>query len=408
MRVMSFFKPINIMLFIFMLIQVTNLKVNFPPRNLILFSGCLGFMYFFYKVVRNGKINKDIMKGFISLVGVSFFLIISILFNQYIDFFFLKEIIIYNFFGFFSAIFIVSFFEKNSDNFLFFSKVLIVTVTLQLIMSFIVFFVPVLFEITTKIFETTQDEDFAVSLNQFRMVGIGAAFFQSGLLNIFTLILIAGLLVSNAVESKVKKYLFFMFCIISIIGLFSSRSTVIGILLALSVILLNVNKAKSTILYSVFLVFTLLLIFPFINFEKNGRLDILIKFGLEFLYNFNNSQASQSTGQLKEMLQVWPDSLKTWLIGDVKYRDGEKYYMHTDVGYARFIFSVGVFGTLTLIFGQIYLILKLNKKYFGYQAKLALIIALLISNIKGVSLFTLYLIVLYIASMRDKDSYHKK
>ena len=62
-------------------------------------------------------------------------------------------------------------------------------------------------------------------------------------------------------------------------------------------------------------------------------------------------------------MYVWPDNLKTWLIGDGYFESpyftdayyigkggGSAFYMHTDVGYCRFLFYFGLLGTLAFIY----------------------------------------------------------
>ena len=61
-------------------------------------------------------------------------------------------------------------------------------------------------------------------------------------------------------------------------------------------------------------------------------------------------------------MYVWPDNLKTWMIGDGYFNNpldtnpyyigrgaGAAYYMHTDVGYCRFLFYFGLTGLVLFI-----------------------------------------------------------
>lgn len=404
MKVISFFKPLNVFLFIVTLIQITNLKINFFPRNLVLITFFLGIVFFIVKMYKDKKVDKSIFWGLILLLIPGIFLLLSILTNQYFDFSFLKEIIIFNFVVFVSAYGIVSL-CKSKEPVNFFTWLIGLSVVFQLVFSLILFLIPSGFQIAVSIFELTQDADKAIQLNEFRMVGVGAGFFQSGILNSFALVMISSLIISPKTNNKEKNILYLFIILISVLGLFSSRSTIIGILISLLLIVFNIYKSRVVIYSSILMVLLLLVLMPIINnLSGNSRLFDLFKFGTQFIFDFNNSQASQSTGELKDMWEIWPNSLKTWLIGDAKYRDGTLYYMHTDVGYARIVYAIGFFGLISVLIGQIYLILKLDRTYFNFQAKICMLVVLLICEIKGVTLFTPFLSILFLASRMSKKN----
>lgn len=404
MKVISFFKPLNVFLFIVTLIQITNLKINFFPRNLVLITFFLGIVFFIVKMYKDKKVDKSIFWGLILLLIPGIFLLLSILTNQYFDFDFLKEIIIFNFVVFVSAYGIVSL-CKSKEPVNFFTWLIGLSVVFQLVFSLILFLIPSGFQIAASIFELTQDADKAIQLNEFRMVGVGAGFFQSGILNSFALVMISSLIISPKTNNKEKNILYLFIILISVLGLFSSRSTIIGILISLLLIVFNIYKSRVVIYSSILMVLLLLVLMPIINnLFSNSRLFDLFKFGTQFIFDFNNSQASQSTGELNDMWEIWPNSLKTWLIGDAKYRDGTLYYMHTDVGYARIVYAIGFFGLISVLIGQIYLILKLDRTYFNFQAKICMLVVLLICEIKGVTLFTPFLSILFLASRMSKKN----
>lgn len=404
MKVISFFKPLNVFLFIVTLIQITNLKINFFPRNLVLITFFLGIVFFIVKMYKDKKVDKSIFWGLILLLIPGIFLLLSILTNQYFDFDFLKEIIIFNFVVFVSAYGIVSL-CKSKEPVNFFTWLIGLSVVFQLVFSLILFLIPSGFQIAAIIFELTQDADKAIQLNEFRMVGVGAGFFQSGILNSFALVMISSLIISPKTNNKEKNILYLFIILISVLGLFSSRSTIIGILISLLLIVFNIYKSRVVIYSSILMVLLLLVLMPIINnLFGNSRLFDLFKFGTQFIFDFNNSQASQSTGELNDMWEIWPNSLKTWLIGDAKYRDGTLYYMHTDVGYARIVYAIGFFGLISVLIGQIYLILKLDRTYFNFQAKICMLVVLLICEIKGVTLFTPFLSILFLASRMSKKN----
>ncbi|WP_314338668.1 hypothetical protein [Acinetobacter guillouiae] len=392
-------RPLNIFLFIVILVQITNLKINFLPRNLILFTFFIGIIFFVIELVKRKIIDRNFFIALLLLILPLPFLCFSILANQYFDFDFLKEIIIFNLVSFFSAYAIVKM-NKSLDLTKSIAWFIGICVTFQLLISLLFFLIPSGFQIIATVFELTQDADKAISLNEFRMVGIGAGFFQSGILNSFVLVMLAGLIVSKNTNNNEKNVFFLMMILISLLGLFSSRSTIIGIVISLSLILVNIYKSKAIVVSSFLILALIILLMPMVSgLDKGSRILELFRFGTQFILDFNNSQAAKSTGELNDMWGIWPNSLKTWLMGDVKYREGELYYMHTDVGYARLIYAVGIMGTFFILVGQIYLILKLDQDYFNKQTKYCMILVLLVCEIKGVTLFTPFLSLLFFASI---------
>ena len=239
------------------LIQITNLKINFFPRNLVLITFFLGIVFFIVKMYKDKKVDKSIFWGLILLLIPGIFLLLSILTNQYFDFDFLKEIIIFNFVVFVSAYWIVSL-CKSKEPVNFFTWLIGLSVVFQLVFSLILFLIPSGFQIAASIFELTQDADKAIQLNEFRMVGVGAGFFQSGILNSFALVMISSLIISPKTNNKEKNILYLFIILISVLGLFSSRSTIIGILISLLLIVFNIYKSRVVIYSSILMVLLLL------------------------------------------------------------------------------------------------------------------------------------------------------
>lgn len=399
---MSFIKRtslIGIILFILVIIQITNLKINFFPRNLILIPFFIGVIFLAIDIAKRKRINKYFLIELFLLFLPIFMLSISLIVNQYFDFAFVKEIFIYNMVSLISAYAIVKIY-KNVDLLKSIIWLIGFGVVFQLIISFILFLMPGGFMVASNIFELTQDADQAINLNEFRMVGIGSAFFQSGILNSFVLVMLASLIVSKQSNNKEKNLAFGLMLIISLLGLFSSRSTIIGIAISFILILLNIYKTKTIFKTVLYLFLLTLFSLPLISkLSESSKFFDLLMFGTQFIFDFDNSQAAKSTGQLNEMWEIWPETIKTWIIGDAQYRDGSSYYMHTDVGYARFIFAVGIFGLISILISQIYMILKLNRDYFNSQMKIGFMALLFLCEIKGVTLFTPFLSLLFCASL---------
>jgi len=67
-----------------------------------------------------------------------------------------------------------------------------------------------------------------------------------------------------------------------------------------------------------------------------------------------------------ETMVVFPDNLKTWIIGDGYFNNPlnpNRFYMETDVGYLRFIFYCGLIGLSIFSIFFIYLAFACARKF---------------------------------------------
>lgn len=205
-----------------------------------------------------------------------------------------------------------------------------------------------------------------------RLYGIGAGLDVAGLRFSAVLVAIAHL-TSRMGSTAQKKYIglyLLAFVIIGLVGNMMARTTTMGIGLALAYWAMGwwakqeEEKANNRYLWT-WLVCILLAILPVIawqyqideNFQQN------VRFGFEGFFSLAEKGTWEvySNNILKNMV-VFPDNLKTWLIGDgyiINPRETDPYYtgkihggyyMGTDIGYLRFIFYFGIFGLLTFIY----------------------------------------------------------
>ena len=115
------------------------------------------------------------------------------------------------------------------------------------------------------------------------------------------------------------------------------------------------------------------------------------------LVYFRHSQASDSTSELMQMLNVLPNNLKTWLVGDNFFQDSNGYYYKgIDIGYSRIIFANGILGLIVFLLMHFYMFyqVKFDKKnLLNYLYMFVIVIAL---NLKGVANFASFIMVLFI------------
>ncbi|MCH7379926.1 MULTISPECIES: hypothetical protein [Acinetobacter] len=367
-----------------LIVYIYFLKINFFPFYLILPYLFFGVVFFLFEVVKKGLAKKYFFYFFLvllSLIWASF----SYIYNVNSDLFYVKEELVLSLIFFFSAFTIkkiYKFFDVdfNFKNIIFFSSLALV---FQLIFSLIANFVPAIFNVVIQLVNIDGlSSDALQNFSEARLVGVGASFFASGILNSFFLILLAYSINFNCDKGKYF-FLLSIYIIISIVGILFSRTTIIGILLS-SLFFLN-YRSLFRILLIIVPSLILLLIYGKNLLEANSQ----IAFGLDFLFNFKDSQASSSFGGLKEMYEILPDNLKTWVLGDAKYKvvsqggDFLAYYKDTDIGYFRVIFYNGIIGLFLFFLMTIYILKK--SFYFSRSLFLLLLICFISLNSKGVA-----------------------
>ncbi|WP_171476887.1 hypothetical protein, partial [Acinetobacter baumannii] len=366
-----------------------------------------GLFIFLFEVVKNG-LRKKYFYYFLLVIISGAWSLVSFVLNIDSDLFYVKENLLLSLILFFSAFSIKKIYkildvDFNFENIVLFSSLALV---FQLIFSLVVNFVPSIFNTTIQIINIDGlSSDTLQNFSEARLVGIGASFFAAGILNSFFLILLAYYI--NYSKGKKNYFLLLtLFLIISIVGILFSRTTIIGIVLSIFFFLNYKNLFKVVLL--IFPLLFLLIIYGKTLSESNAQ----IAFGLDFLFNTKNSQASSSFNGLKEMYDILPDNLRTWILGDAKYKvvsqngDFSSYYKETDVGYFRIVFYNGLVGLL-LFFLMTFYILKKSFYFSGFLI-FVLLLCFFSLNLKGVAtiysfcfLFFLVDSALYGNSLRD-------
>ncbi len=204
-----------------------------------------------------------------------------------------------------------------------------------------------------------------------RLYGIGASLDVGGMRFGAILAMIAYWSTNSHKEINKLNMLFYVvsFLVILFVGNMIGRTTIVGGLVAVLYVAINlivsgkgfsgsnVTKLKSLLL-PVLVVFIPLSFYLYTQtpFREN------IRFAFEGFFSLAETGRweTNSTNILSDMF-VFPDNLKTWLIGDGyfdspydtdPYYTGRNYpgfYMDTDVGYCRFLFYFGILGTIAFI-----------------------------------------------------------
>jgi len=274
------------------------------------------------------------------------------------------------------------------------SRYIIISIVFQMILTVLMFMSPFLKDSMLSLLTENYRQELGIeSLKHVRIIGFGSQFFAAGVVNCFTLILLAILIKNKCSGNRRTTFLKLGFILVSIVGTMMSRTTLIGILLSFAIFsykskifILKSSTIKLCIIFAVLVVLSVY----FMPSSVYNKIKTASRFGFEMFYNYfeKGELTSKSTKDLSRMFDVFPQNLKTWIIGDGYYSDPFNrllYYMNTDVGYARLLFYFGTIGLLAYFTYQIAL-LKIAYKITENAFPLfffTIAILLLILNLKG-------------------------
>lgn len=219
-------------------------------------------------------------------------------------------------------------------------------------------------------------EAFMGNTKEARLSGIGAALDVAGL-RFSAVAVMIGYILSKAEELSHKQVVTYLisFLIIAVIGNMMSRTTTVGVGLALVYWIYSTNllslkqniKNQKLWLWLGGILCVVIPLFIYLYFT-NDTFYKNIRFGFEGFFSLWETGKWQTSSNdiLLEHMVVFPDNWVTWLIGDGyaanpadktlsffdPYYTGpvyHGYYMGTDIGYLRYIFYFGLVGTFIFI-----------------------------------------------------------
>ena len=256
-----------------------------------------------------------------------------------------------------------------------------------------------------------------------RLYGIGASLDVSGLRFSSVLVMISYLCMQKETRTdnvKIVGYLI-AFCIIAIVGNMMARTTTMGVGLSLLYWMYawyKEKECKRVWVWTTIIVGLTILVSAYL-YQVNANFKEDIRFAFEGFFSLweKGEWSVSSNDRLKSMF-VFPDNIKTWLIGDGyienpynldPYYIGPKfggYYMATDVGYLRFIFYFGVIGLsfFLMFFGKATQICM--RRFKGYELLFLLILSVnLIGWIKvSTDIFLVFALFLCLSEEENQKS----
>lgn len=211
------------------------------------------------------------------------------------------------------------------------------------------------------------DEGTATFLEQKnRLSGLGVGLDVAG--SRFSAVLIMLSVVCVKQKERIGNYFYLYvlaFFIISIIGNMIARTTTVGMLIAIAYFIFsnsNLKRFNARLLLSIAGVAIVLIPLVVYFYNKVPEFHKLTQFAFEGFFSLAESGSWEvSSNDILKSMYVFPDNLKTWLIGDGYFdattsdpyyvgKEWTGYYMATDVGYLRFIFYFGIIGLGAFIF----------------------------------------------------------
>ena len=336
-----------------------------PDINTKIVLAAIGLvvMAFSFAKKENNIINSDVFKLVMYAGIVSLFGFISITYNSTPDTAYATYIV--SFFVWLSAAFVVTYLMRQVHGYL------SVDLICQYVIAICVFqcivalcndlYKPLKVFLDHYIY---QGQDFLDSVH--RMYGIGATLDTAGIRFSCALVMIAYLIINQDNTSKRQNLLLLIlsYLIIAVIGNMIARTTSVGVIISFLYLLYKTKlyKFKLSSESKRFWSCTSLLIIcsvPIMVYLYNNNTIIHnnLRFAFEGIFNYfeKGEWSTASTNKLK-MMYVFPETIKTWLIGDGYFSNPafidpyftgkviDGYYMGTDVGYLRFIFYFGLAG----------------------------------------------------------------
>lgn len=208
-----------------------------------------------------------------------------------------------------------------------------------------------------------------------RLYGIGAALDPAGVRFSFVLILIMGLLSKNEKTRGCRTeiiLLLFAFFVIGIVGNMISRTTLVGLGIAMAYFVLSSGLFQVIVRYDSLKLgawFAVILIVittvATVMYQVDDSFRGHLRFAFEGFFNWieEGEWRTDSTDKLNNVMWIWPEDLRTWIIGSGHF---EGFVYSTDIGYCRFILYSGLVGFSVFALFFVYLaavFAKLNPRY---------------------------------------------
>lgn len=330
--------------------------------KMILAALAIPYIIVLLAIKRNALIDKDFLIMCLFTVPISLFSLLSNVYNDTNDFsfnFYFVSVFVWMAAGFLVTSMIKFVHRKLSVQLL--ADYLIGVCCLQCLLALCMEYIPAFKD---AIDGMMSGEAFMGDAGG-RMHGLGCALDVAG--GRFAAILVIIAILLTRTQSKIKIWFYIIsFLIILVLGNMIGRTTTVGGVLSILYWIYDGWKGnQSGNGFYKYLLTGLCVTIPIIMilYSTNPVFYQQLRFGFEGFFSLieTGRWETNSNDILLNHMLVFPDNVKTWLIGDGyganptendPYYIGKEYhgfYMGTDIGYLRFIFFFGIFGMLSMI-----------------------------------------------------------
>ena len=223
-------------------------------------------------------------------------------------------------------------------------------------------------------------DNYLTTGNQFvteggRLYGIGASLDPAGVRFAVTLTMAAFVITQDELvygSSSSMRWFICSFLIISIIGNMISRTTLIGVVIGLIVIIgsyfANDRNGKISLqpmINSFLAILAISILASILIYNVSAEARSLFRFGFEGFFSFFETGEWQTAStDVLQTMWIWPTDLQGWIIG---YGIFEDWYFGTDIGYCRFVLYSGLCGLTIFAIFFIYQLLSFCKAIPNYR-----------------------------------------
>lgn len=317
---------------------------------------------------RNSVFSKDMVTISLYALMVSFTSFIAVTLNETRDYTYVSYII--SMWVWLSAAYVAVKYMRTVHGYISVELVcnyLIAVCVFQCVSALVIDFVP-----TVKNFALTYISDLGPTQMELmkeagRLFGFGAALDPAGsrFAAVLTIIVFMAMRLAATNRNKYLVGYILAFIFIAIVGNMIARTTTVGVIIALAFLLYSIGLhrmviSKSTGRIMLWLVGILVVAVPLLTilYHTNEQFHDNIRFAFEGFFSLaEKGRWEVNSNEILKNMIVFPDNLKTWIIGDGymvnpnisdPYYTGEYhqagYYQLTDIGYLRFIFFSGLIG----------------------------------------------------------------
>lgn len=407
-------------IFLVLLISAFVFPIEFtflPGVNTKLILSLIGLMLFMFQSARYGTVKLD--NGFVGVIILallfSLVCLLSVVYNYTNDYTYATYIIsmLVWLFGAYAVVWCIrEVYGRLSIPLV--SNLLIGCAVFQCLTALLIEYIPAFSNWVDSIMLGVGFQKGAQDIKGERLYGIGALLDVAGMRFscILAILTVVYTFYDNKSNNKWMPYLYVAcFLFISCIGNMMSRTTIVGMAIALAYWLYEACKGnrKSIQILKCFII-VLIISIPLIIYLYNTNDAFYNKFRFGFEGFFSLAEQGEwhtnSGDKLESMFKV-PDNIKTWIIGDGYFENVRRdpyyigynwlyFYMGTDVGYSRFLFYCGFIGLFAFSLFFIGCAAYLMKRYPKYKVMFFLILCInFIAWIKVssdcFSLFAIYL-----------------